>query len=378
MSAPQETRRNWRLIALFAIVVVLVGLEIAARRGRKALSHVTRDPGVKWLRRLALPAGNFRAIAISADGSHIAAAVRGEAGLTIRVWDTAGGKLTNEWSVPDGTPSALALSANGQYIACGLYRPRADHKGWETSVTVLNVSAPNAIRIEAQFAAGSGVIASLAFSPDASRLAVLGASRLAVHDAPDWKQTIVLTPDAIGADCVIFSPHGKTLAAAMDRDVAILDLQSRKWQGQWKLTYGVHSIAFSPDGKELAALVHDAPATVWNLATGKPIATLPNPPNEVGFNSTAGLICFTKSGGKLLTFRMREAFGTPGTPPPAQAPAGTVDLWDIHDPRSRIVLIGPTTKVQTAVFSPTTGLLATIGAEDDATMDLWDLSSITN
>jgi WD40 repeat protein len=378
LSAAQNTRSNWRLISLCAIVGLIVILEIVARRGgRLSLSDVPHAAGVKWLRRLALPIGNFRAIALSSDGSHVAAAVRGEGDLKICVWQTADGKRVHEWPVPDWTPGALALSANGQFIACGLYRRRADDKNWEAYVIVLGRPAPGAIRVEARFAAGDGVIASLAFSPDARRLAVLKAGSLAVYDAPDWQQTIAIKPDAVGAGCVVFSPDGKTLAAAMDRYVEVLDLKSQKWQHQWKQPYGVQSVAFSPDGHDLAAIVHDAPAIVWNLATSQPIATLVNPPIDPTFNSTAGLISFTKSGDRLLTFRTLELFGPPGTPGPKQA-EGTVELWEMRNPQSPSVLIGPTASVRTAVFSPSAGLLATTGADDDATMDLWDLSGVAN
>ena len=378
MSTPEGTRYNWRLVSLFVYVVVLVVLGIASRRrDRSLVSDVPRHSGVRWLRQFAVQDGKNRQIAISADGSHVAAAVRSEAGLTIQIWSTADGRLRDCWPVPDWTPSALALSANGQFAACGLFRRRPDDKAWEAGVIVLNHPG-NATGIDARIAAGEQVIASLAFSPDASRLAILAPTRLAVHDAPDWRQTIVLKPDAIGADCVAFSPDGKSLASATDRDVKVLDLPSQKWRGQWKEPYGVHSVAFSPDGKQLAAIVNDAPATVWNLATSKPVAKLPIAADEAGFISMAGLISFTKSGGKLLTFRTRDDIRSYGTPPAGKASEGSVESWDLHDPQSAIVLIGPTAKVQTAVFCPTAGLLATAGAEGDAVITLWDLSDMSN
>lgn len=184
LSTPEGTRYNWRLVSLFVYVVVLVVLGIASRRrDRSLVSDVPRHSGVRWLRQFAVQDGKNRQIAISADGSHVAAAVRSEAGLTIQIWSTADGRLRDCWPVPDWTPSALALSANGQFAACGLFRRRPDDKAWEAGVIVLNHPG-NATGIDARIAAGEQVIASLAFSPDASRLAILAPTRLAVHNAP--------------------------------------------------------------------------------------------------------------------------------------------------------------------------------------------------
>src|SRR5580658_1276036 len=81
LSTPEGTRYNWRLVSLFVYVVVLVVLGIASRRrDRSLVSDVPRHSGVRWLRQFAVQDGKNRQIAISADGSHVAAAVRSEAG----------------------------------------------------------------------------------------------------------------------------------------------------------------------------------------------------------------------------------------------------------------------------------------------------------
>ncbi len=78
------------------------------------------------------------------------------------------------------------------------------------------------------------------------------------------------------AETVAFSPDGKTIAAGgMDRMVRILDAADGKLLHELPIykaddqTPVVASVAFSPDGKTLAiAGLQSKPVTFWDMASG--------------------------------------------------------------------------------------------------------------
>src|SRR5262249_13461319 len=69
-----------------------------------------------------------------------------------------------------------------------------------------------------------------------------------------------------------FSPDGKTLAAAGDNDINIRlwDVPQRKLRGTLQgHKGGVQSIAFAPDGKTLASCSQDNTFKIWDVASGQ-------------------------------------------------------------------------------------------------------------
>ena len=74
---------------------------------------------------------------------------------------------------------------------------------------------------------------------------------------------------------VAFSPDGKTLAAASyDLTVKVWDVATRKELATLQGTEAVWSVAFSPDGKTLASAggsISNVPGELklWDVATGR-------------------------------------------------------------------------------------------------------------
>jgi len=85
---------------------------------------------------------------------------------------------------------------------------------------------------------------------------------------------------------IAFSPDGENLAAAgVDRIVYIWDSKTwklvRKFTGQAEM---ISSLAYSPDGRYLATggfneitQAHPVSILIWDVASGKPVKTLPAP-----------------------------------------------------------------------------------------------------
>lgn len=81
--------------------------------------------------------------------------------------------------------------------------------------------------------------------------------------------------DPLFTDPVVFSPDGKTVAAASARTVNLWNSSGGKLVGTFeKPANVVVSLVFSPNGKSLAAYCSPGEVTLWSVASRKITATL--------------------------------------------------------------------------------------------------------
>ena len=129
-------------------------------------------------------------------------------------------------------------------------------------------------------------IASLAFSPSGTTLAI-ASEKICLWDIAAARCTASFGSASITA--IAFSADGKTLAASDNsgniylRDVAT-GSQTAAFTDSG--SDGAYSVAFSPDGKIVAAGDGNGRTYLWNVATGKPIVT-PAGSGSKGVNSVA-------------------------------------------------------------------------------------------
>ena len=150
-----------------------------------------------------------------------------------------------------------------------------------------------------------------------------------------------------------FSPDGKTLASgSRDKTVRLWDVASGKsiatLSGHSDYVRSVH---FSPDGKMLASGNSDNTVRLWDVASGQSIATLS------GHTNWVWSVHFSPDGKTLAS----------------GSGDNTVRLWDVASGQSIATLSGHTESVYSVHFSPDGKTLAS--GSDDKTVRLWDVAS---
>lgn len=290
--------------------------------------------------------GVIRGVAFSRDGRLVAGAFGTFAGMMadpvpgqVVLWDvTTGKRRATLLGHVDGVKS-VAFSPNGKLIATAGYLDEI--KLWQTE------SATEIANIQA-----TAITTSIAFSPDGKFL-VVGLEAAGVRPAAE--------------------PNAELY------DVGTRKLVRRFAGHEW----GISAVTFSPSGSLLATSSHDGTVRLWDVATGRSLATLVDqklndtvneywqrvarrkieamPPSieSVAFSPDGKRIAMA---GGMMSARGRE-YGI-----------GAVTLWDVATQQPQGTLPGCDCSVQQVQFSVDGELLATAGR--DGYVRLWDAATL--
>lgn len=190
-------------------------------------------------------------------------------------------------------------------------------------------------------------------------------SRYAMLTAVTRPETLTSSSHDNSADVgsVAFSPDGKTLAAGTHVGAQLWNVATGRQITTPDVGGSVFSVVFSPDGKTLATGTRTG-TRLWNVATGKQTATL-------NANSGDVLAVAFSPDGKTLATGSEANLGT-------DAATATVQLWDMASGKQAATFNIDTDSVSSLAFAPDGKTLAVGNNTDSGTntgTQLWDVAT---
>jgi WD40 repeat protein len=322
---------------------------------------------------------------------------------TIRLWEAATGKERSRFGVHEGT-TCVALAPDGQLAALG--NPDGSIRLYETATG----KELHKLKMHAN---GVGAVA---FAPDGKTVASRGAADnfIRLHDTATGKelrQIVIPGPEVpggpggvmirvagvpgfgMGGPGLVFSPDGKTLVAPVlgnmqffpggppgqagtPTTLNLWDVATGKEVRTITLTpqHGFANLAFSPDGRTLAAENPDQTVSLWEVAGGKERirlgaapAPVPDQPGQAMFVNVMGMMGTATDAPTL-------AFASDGRTLAAKGADGSIRVWDLPVGKEIGPLKGHDGSVTALAFAPDGKTLAS-GASD-TTILLWDVAAL--
>jgi WD40 repeat protein len=275
------------------------------------------------------------AVAFSADGRTVAAETdQGE----IKLWDPRTGEVRKELTNGQDDPTLVAVSADGKSFAeFGEGNVQFWSSGSDAKQTV---PLPAGVSISA-----------MAMSADSQTVALASAKDVLLINAAG-KVSRTLTGQHGAINNLAFSVDGRVLAAsAEDGTIEIWNLASQRIERTIAAGLALTALRFSPNGQILAAATADRDVTLWNLQSGLAQAKLEK------HDAVVNALTFSADG-QLLASGGDDR---------------TVFIWETVSGKSKRKLKGHDQTVTSLAFSPDGRLLAS--GSGNASVVLWEVQT---
>jgi WD40 repeat protein len=298
------------------------------------------SPNGRWLATVGL---------VSLNGTDIRPMIRGPRGVSLNLAD-AGAELAGRNFLPSGSFVSLWDATTGQEVytvKIPLQRP-------------IMIESGTGQAVQARMS-GDAWFRSMAFSPD-SRLLAMAGMELQIWEVQSRKMnhSFLLRNNGPRVACVAFSPDGKRLAACTGiriRDevlplkVTIRDVATGQELSQFTGpadSSDSSSLALSRDGRQLALSSADGYVKLRDASTGREI------PNAWHHRGGVTSMAYSPDGRYLATAGVDE----------------TARVWNTETGQEHLILRGHTDDIQAMAFSPDGRRLAS--ASLDGTVRIWD------
>jgi WD40 repeat protein len=233
----------------------------------------------------------------------------------------------------------------------------------------------------------------VAFSPDGNTLVSADSDgQILIWDVIDGQLRMTLPGQfASSINGFVFSQDGNTLASISNNSVRLWDVAS----GNSRLTLPksdfVTDLAFSPDGKSLAAVGQDSRITVWDSQFGsitQVITSHQNGVNAIAFSPDSKILAIGGRDSQIALWNKETGlkqvslsdmadsdvidilFSPDGKTLAAVEQNARITLWNSQSGATSHILTGHQNGVKAIAFSPDSNKIATGG--QDALIKLWD------
>ena len=217
---------------------------------------------------------------------------------------------------------------------------------------------------------GKGIVGTIAYSPDGTRLAVSSSIGVWIYDTETGEELhLLFDENSPSAGIVAFSPDGNTIASNVGGTIHLWDTNT----GERLQSITAHTpqpgrytwltnLAFSPEGNTIASTgYHDRTIRLWDVATGAHLRTLEHPYYSVN------KVVFSPDGNTLVSVEGVDF---------------DIHLWDTNTGERLQTLTAQASRSSSVAFSPDGNTLAIGNASVENISRLgiimWDIATGTH
>lgn len=234
-------------------------------------------------------AGSLMSVAYSPEGAYVAASTGPE--RTVLLWDAVEGTILKTINTNAKYAGNISFSPDGKILATTA----------DKTIKIWGIPDGSIIRTLER---SGGTAVGMAFSQDGNRVVTFGYSDVLLWDK--YGRNFLYAVEGVGPSGAAFSPDGKELAVSNNGIVGIISESDGSLLRKFGDPYFYTSIAYSPDGKKLAAGTFDGSVFLWRIADGALLGKITGHIREVDelAFSPDGQVLATQSYQTLILWRI--------------------------------------------------------------------------